>query len=1211
LNGTFSSGSTQPGTHYALAVGAGDPFVDVKDNELHKSVVYTGASPNVGSCYAIGTASTDFVNLTSDFNDLFTAAGAAYFVGRTASLTQAAGSSHVALLDWQTATGGDAASLSADPTFNSPTNLQPYPGSPLVGAGTPVGVGIDITGAGRSGTNPTIGAWENAGDSAGPVITYTAFGHITTTGNRVLAITATDFSGVPLAGSGRPAIWFRKGTSDPFVFTTCVHTGGDGYDCTIDYSLVTGGAVAPGDTVEYYVAAQDTLGNVATNPAPGADLFGTDPPAAGVAPTPPNSYLIAIVFTGTYSVGTGEPAPFDSLTNPGGVFFHINNGFLSADLTLEISTDLTGETGAVALNQWAEQGAGGYTLTIKPSAAPALPRIIAGPSSAAAMIILNGTDRVTIDGSASGGTDRSLVLSNTSTAAQSAVVWIRSAGASNGANDNTVKNCRISGNSGTTTLHGILAGGTGFGSPAEAQNSNNTVQNNEITRVQNGIVVSGHSATRDQNWLISENTLGSTLAGEKLGLRGLQLGNAEGFSVADNTVLGVVTASSSFSTVSGIQVMSGILNGSILRNRVSDIKQTHPSGFGANGIWLNSSTTSANLTVSNNFIWDVAGQGSTGVGTNNNGWGILASTGGGYRIHHNSVNMNTNQVAAASITAAINVTSTVTTVGAIDLRNNVLSNAETVGTRYAIYSGAAASAYSPINHNDYFAQNVGFLGVARPTLANWQTATAQDANSIAVNPAFVSPTDLHIDIAGGPSPVENAGATLAGVTDDIDGDARFTLPEIGADEVDACATAACVDTVCAFLTCAPAGLSGNCDTAAPKPLGTPCRAAMDVCDAAEVCDGSSTTCPVDGFQPSTTECNPSVGDCDAAEFCTGGSAACPPDVLEPAATVCRMAAGDCDAVETCTGADVDCPADLLAPASTTCRPSEGDCDIAESCSGVDVDCPADELVAADTECRPGAGDCDVAESCSGVDAACPDDEFVPENTECRESAGDCDVAEYCTGSGAVCPSNAFEPSTTECRPSTGAVCDPGEFCTGSTADCPPDAFGQNAAIGYTMQAAKSGASATISWTDEVEPGPFNVYRGSKRQGDPWDYNQGCVLANSASESVTDPAVPDPTMAYYYLVTRVRPPCSESSLGTDSSLVERPNDNPCPSPGDDTDSDGLMDYDDNCYTVFNPLQNDTDNDSYGDVCDNCPTVSNRTQVDTDDDGFGDACDTNQP
>src|SRR5207237_479387 len=71
---------------------------------------------------------------------------------------------------------------------------------------------------------------------------------------------------------------------------------------------------------------------------------------------------------------------------------------------------------------------------------------------------------------------------------------------------------------------------------------------------------------------------------------------------------------------------------------------------------------------------------------------------------------------------------------------------------------------------------------ARATLANWQAATGQDANSLAVNPSFISTTDLHI--TGPASPVNNAGTPVTGFTTDFDGDTRdATTPDIGADEV--------------------------------------------------------------------------------------------------------------------------------------------------------------------------------------------------------------------------------------------------------------------------------------------------------------------------------------------------------------------------------------------------------------------------------------------
>ena len=61
------------------------------------------------------------------------------------------------------------------------------------------------------------------------------------------------------------------------------------------------------------------------------------------------------------------------------------------------------------------------------------------------------------------------------------------------------------------------------------------------------------------------------------------------------------------------------------------------------------------------------------------------------------------------------------------------------------------------------------------------------------------------------------------------------------------------------------------------------------------------------------------------------------------------------------------------------------------------------------------------------------------------------------------------------------------------------------------------------------------------------------------------------------------------------------------PDDDQDDDDVPDDEDNCPTVYNPLQEDGDNDGVGDVCDNCPETSNPNQEDADNDGNGDACD----
>jgi S-layer family protein/all-beta uncharacterized protein len=811
MTGTFTGGGYP---NYALAIGGTDPTVDARDNILYNTLVN-----GTGISYAIGTASSTFVNLTSNYNDLFTTSGATFKIGHTGSLAQGSGTDQTLLSDWQTATGKDANSISTDPQFNSTTNLQPQTGSPVIDAGTSltglVSPYVDITGATRVDP-PSMGAYEGASDTAPPVISYTPLANTSSNANRMLSsVVITDGTGVNTTAGTRPRIYYKKSTeANAFVGNTGTDNGwkfvetsdtSSPFSFTLNYALLTS-AVVTGDTIQYFVVAQDTA--VPANVGINSGTFATTPTSVnlGAAQAPIggtiNSYLIAVAYAGSLNVGTGET--ITSLTNAGGLFQTINNGVLTGNLTINITSDLTVETGAVFLNQIAEEGAGNYTLTLKPSGAA---RTISGTSTGGGLVVLNGADRVVIDGSLSGGTDRSLTITNGN--ASGTVIWIASASASNGANNNTIKNCTISGNTGTIPIAGVLSGsGVTLGNDAESPNSNNTIQNNAIFRAQNAMYLRGNSTTLDQNWMVTGNTFGSTVAADKLIFRGMLIGNAQSFTISGNTINGVSSTISSSSTMSGILAAFKISGGTISGNKISDIKQTNTTGWGSNGIYLATSTTTSNLTVSNNFIFDVASQGFNGVTSSDNGYGIMIDSGGGYNIYHNSVNLSTNQVSASSITAAINIASAVTTsgltdlrhdttgperrnsakpavpkTGSVDLRDNILVDGETVGTRYSVYdaSTSGAAVFANIDFNDYFAQNVGFLTSARATLADWQTATGQDANSKAVDPVFVSSTDLHLQST---SPILSMGTAIGIVATDYDNDPRpASNPDIGADEL--------------------------------------------------------------------------------------------------------------------------------------------------------------------------------------------------------------------------------------------------------------------------------------------------------------------------------------------------------------------------------------------------------------------------------------------
>ncbi|MCA9606065.1 MAG: hypothetical protein KC619_10750 [Myxococcales bacterium] len=210
-----------------------------------------------------------------------------------------------------------------------------------------------------------------------------------------------------------------------------------------------------------------------------------------------------------------------------------------------------------------------------------------------------------------------------------------------------------------------------------------------------------------------------------------------------------------------------------------------------------------------------------------------------------------------------------------------------------------------------------------------------------------------------------------------------------------------------------------CRFASPS---TECRAAADLCDVAEMCTGSSETCPADRVASGTFVCRDATGPCDVAETCTGSSVTCPADGFAPTTTECRAAAGDCDAPEHCTGSNALCPLDVMMPAMTECRAAMGGCDVTEVCDGTSPTCPANGVLPAMTECRASAGDCDVAESCDGASPACPTDVFAAATTICRMATDRCDVEELCTGMAADCPMDMLAAD--------GTRCDDGLFCNG-------------------------------------------------------------------------------------------------------------------------------------------------------------------------------------
>lgn len=728
-----------------------------------------------------------------------------YYDGTNSDQTVAAFKSRMGIRD-QASVSENAAFLSVAGANANFLHLDPAVPSQAESGGVSIpSITLDYDGTLRNGSTPDIGADEFSGtplDLTGPVIVYTPLGNTSSTLVRTLSATITDVAGVPVSGVGLPVLYWRV-NAGTYTAVQGVHISGSTY--TFDY----GAGTVSTDVVSYYVLAQDNLGNVSANPAPGAGGFSTSPPIASIPPTTPSSYTVLVSYSGNISVGTTEA--ITSLTNTGGLFNLLNAGILSGNLTVHITSDLTAETGTVALDQQLEEGVGGYTITIKPDAA----HIISGSLASNALIRLNGADRIIIDGSTSGGTDRSLTIINTSGTTPTAIAVV-SLGTGLGAVGNTIKNCNIS-TSATSTSYGISVGSAV--ASAGADNDQLTIQNNSVTGVSVGIYAYGTSTGKMDDLNIEGNSLTiNTTTGTTLGIR---VGQGLNGIITRNSVS--VTTSASGAPV-GISIESGFTSSVVSANNIGPVYTAGTGGYGGRGITIGTETATSSLAIYNNVISGVNGASNWTGFNNSSSMGIaigmignsttITTTAGGINLYHNSVNMyGTHSYTSATITAALYVGSGAS---ALDIRNNILvntlDNVTTSGSKaYAIYSAAAASAFTLIDHNDYYALTpasstttgfVGYLSSDRTTLANWQSATGKDGSSQSIAPVFISSTDLHMD-PGANATLDNLGVAISGITTDIDGNARSATPDMGADEF-------------SFVTCA--GSNGGTATATAPQL---------------------------------------------------------------------------------------------------------------------------------------------------------------------------------------------------------------------------------------------------------------------------------------------------------------------------------------------------------------------------------------------------------
>ena len=155
----------------------------------------------------------------------------------------------------------------------------------------------------------------------------------------------------------------------------------------------------------------------------------------------------------------------------------------------------------------------------------------------------------------------------------------------------------------------------------------------------------------------------------------------------------------------------------------------------------------------------------------NSTYGLRIANDYGSDFLHNTVNIGTSQNTSASAAAYFeSISSNTSTV-----INNIFSST----TGAPAIRITTITNYNPVNFNNLFTSgtNLAYLNTtAYTTIATWRTASGRDANSVNVNPGYVSGSDLHI--SGAPNLVV---AVNSNALTDIDGQTRCSVTDIGAD----------------------------------------------------------------------------------------------------------------------------------------------------------------------------------------------------------------------------------------------------------------------------------------------------------------------------------------------------------------------------------------------------------------------------------------------
>lgn len=317
----------------------------------------------------------------------------------------------------------------------------------------------------------------------------------------------------------------------------------------------------------------------------------------------------------------------------------------------------------------------------------------------------------------------------------------------------TFQNCELS-----TPGPGILFAGNTFTKPSDF-----TLTQNKFIGGKAGIILNGGSSDPIKNVVISKNQFLSP-AGDQYNSSNYIIDlRYAGTAKIENNFIDSATAKG---YIGGITVSNTNAKVDIINNTILKIK-------GGIGINVQSSAglafADSAFLIANNFIsldstLDVKGINATNIGQN-------------MKIVYNNIFNNSSHT--NSIGIGITTNGTVNTFKDSVINNNVVKNKAGYALN-AQFSGAELH----FRNNNFFvtgnAKVAKYNYVDYTTVASLPTTNGNHANSLSIDPLYVSATNLHITETA----LKNAGTPLPYVLKDIDGDVRgTTTTTIGADEL--------------------------------------------------------------------------------------------------------------------------------------------------------------------------------------------------------------------------------------------------------------------------------------------------------------------------------------------------------------------------------------------------------------------------------------------